>query len=190
MDSGFAGIARGPEIRGTSSLRYGQRREPLSFLRKPCQQRRRLVARVAGPRGEIREPIADMPEADCVRIEHRPTAPDRKAVAVDPDHVDVSRPGRDAFFENARGLVDHGEQEPLDDLVGIDRPPLHVEPLRRRDDELLDLVVWVWAARTRFVTIETLARLLSEAAELAQLIDDFGPQPLCLAHAPADIQAG
>ena len=41
--------------------------------------------------GEFGQPVADIGQPDLIGIEHRSAAPDRKAVAIDPDHVDVAR---------------------------------------------------------------------------------------------------
>jgi hypothetical protein len=44
----------------------------------------------------------------------------REAVAVQVDDVDVAGPGGDAFFQDARALVDQGEDAALHHLVVAD----------------------------------------------------------------------
>src|SRR5262249_339701 len=80
---------------------------------------------------EPSEPIADAGKPDGVRIVHRSATPDRKAVAVDPDHVDIARVQRDPLLEDARAFVDHRVDQPLDDLLPADRAPLDTEPVSR-----------------------------------------------------------
>src|SRR5262249_30065406 len=150
------------------------RRKPLSFRRQPRQQRRGLVALLAGARGERDQTIAHVGEAERVGPMHDAAAPGWESVPVDPDHVDVARPRRDPLVEHARALVDHGKQQPLDDLPLLERTARHTEPGRRLEDELLDLRTGFWRARARLVAIEALAGLLAVAAALAQRVGDLG----------------
>src|SRR5262249_60529241 len=108
------------------------------------------------------EPVADDAEPDLVGVEHRAAVPDRPAVAVDPDHVDVAGPCRDALFEDARTLVDHRENQPLDDLRFVDRPARDAVPGRRFGNELLDFGVGPRRARSGLVAVESLAGPLPE----------------------------
>ena len=78
------------------------------------------------------ETVADCLQANIVGIMHRAAAPDRKAIAIDPDHVDIARPQSHALLQNARALVDHGENQPLDNLLTLDRSPRDAEPFRCR----------------------------------------------------------
>src|SRR5262249_59056446 len=83
----------------------GGRAEAAVLVGEPVEQRRRLMPRVAAFACEPSEPIADAGKPDGVRIVHRSATPDRKAVAVDPDHVDIARVQRDPLLEDARAFV-------------------------------------------------------------------------------------
>src|SRR5262249_12057834 len=137
-----------------------------------------------------RETVADLTEPDLVGVEHRATAPYRPAVAVDPDHVDVTRPIGDPLLEDARALVDHRVDHALDDLLLVDLAPLTPEPLRGLDDELLDLRIGRRRARAGLIEVIALAGLLAVAPGLAQRIGDLGARAARAANAPADIESG
>src|SRR4051812_22453224 len=64
--------------------------ERAAFIGKLVQQSGRLVAPVAAVRRELLQPVADLGEPDAVGPVHRAAAPGRKAVAVEPDHVDIA----------------------------------------------------------------------------------------------------
>src|SRR5215813_8417749 len=81
------------------------------------QQGRRAVTVVAGLAGKGGEPVANITKPHAVGVMHRSAAVDRKAVAVDPDHVDIAGPLRDPLSQYARALIDHREQQTFDDLV-------------------------------------------------------------------------
>src|SRR5829696_1607054 len=67
-----------------------------------ARQQRRRLERLVVRAGRIGgEAVAEIGEPDLVGIEHRSAAPDRPAIAVDPDHVDVARPVGDALNEGA-----------------------------------------------------------------------------------------
>src|SRR5262249_60389431 len=137
----------------------GGRAEAAVLVRGPVEQRRRFMPRVAAFACEPSEPIADAGKPDGVRIVHRSATPDRKAVAVDPDHVDIARVQRDPLLEDARAFVDHRVDQPLDDLLPADRAPLDTEPRARTDDQRLDLRIRPRRARSGLVEIESFAGL-------------------------------
>src|SRR5690349_20866656 len=69
--------------------------------------------------------LDNLVEADRVRPSHRAAAIDRPAIAVDPDHIDVGRALRHAFFEDLRALVHHSVECAVDDLLVADLALLH-----------------------------------------------------------------
>src|SRR5262249_15160656 len=150
------------------------------------QQRRRLVLRITGLAGEGLQSVAHVRESDGVGVVHRPATPDRKPIAVDPDHIDVAGALRDPFLENTCAFGDHREQQALDDVFCFEPMPPDAKLLRRCDDQLFDLLIRFGRARARLVQIKTTAGFLAEAAKLTQLIGDRRLIALRLAHAPAD----
>src|ERR1051325_11221066 len=101
---GTTGYLFGPSSR---LRRRGERGEGAARGREALEQRRRLQARIVGLLGVVGETIGDVLEANRVGPEHRAAAVDRPAIAVEPDHVDIARAGRDALVEDLRALVDH-----------------------------------------------------------------------------------
>src|SRR3990172_4907356 len=91
--------------------------EALARRRQAVEPRGRRPEIVAGRPPELEHPVADRLEADLVGPEHRAAAVDGPAVAVDPDHVDVTRADRDLLLEDLRPLVDHRVEQPLEDLL-------------------------------------------------------------------------
>src|SRR5262249_40730745 len=121
----------------------------------------------------------------------------REPVAVEVRDVDVARPQRDAFLEDARTLVDEGPQAALQDLVVADLPPLDAALLGAGGDERLHF--WIGLGRTaaRLVAVPPRARLLAEAPLLAEALahvrvaEILAPRGrLALADAPAHVEAG
>src|SRR5215467_16273793 len=129
-----------------------------------------------------------MGKPDRVGVMHRPAAPRRKPVAIDPDHIDIAGGVRDAFIENARALVDHREQQTFDDVLWLECMPGDAEPVGRRQNDLLYVLVRFGRARARLIEVEAPAGLLAKASKLAQLIGDRRTETLRLAHAPADVE--
>src|SRR4051794_7216937 len=183
-DPGPTAPARGHGSRLCASLRPGRppwkakssRRLVLARLRgkapavagEPGQQRRRLERLVVRAGRIGGEAVAQIGKPDLVGIEHRPAAPDRPAIAVDPDHVDVARPVGDALLEDARALVDHREDQALEDLLFVDRAALDAEPVRGVDDDLLDLRIGDPRAGPALLTEIDRAGPLAEAAHLSE----------------------
>src|SRR5207302_1499428 len=66
------------------------------------------------PGGDL---VVDLAHPDPVGPIHQPATIARKAEAVEPHHIYVAGPQRLAFVEDSAGLVDAGEQQPLQDLV-------------------------------------------------------------------------
>ena len=54
--------------------------------------------------------------------------------AVNPDHVDIVRPGSNALFENFGAFVDHGVERPFEDLLIGNCPSFFAYLLRMPDD--------------------------------------------------------
>src|SRR5215469_4665257 len=167
----------------------GERREGLAFGGEALEQRRGLERRIVGLLGIIRETIGDMLEANAVGPEHRAAAIDRPAIAIEPDHVDVARTGRDALLQDARTLVDHRIHHALQDLVVRDLAALAPEPGQRLVDQLLDLRIRQRRARAAFILVVALAGLLAEAPGFAERVRDFRLDAAVLARAPSDVEA-
>ena len=81
---------------------------PSSARRRSSGAGRRLSSPERAANSSSRSAICARP--DLVGVEHRAAAPDRPAVAVDPDHVDVAGAGGDTLVEDARALVDHRDR--------------------------------------------------------------------------------
>src|SRR3954468_15569303 len=157
---------------------------------EPGQQRRRLERLVVRAGRISGEAVAQVGKPDLVGVKHRSAAPDRPAIAVDPDHVDVARPVGDALLEDARALVDHREDQALEDLLFVDRAALDAEPVRGVDDDLLDLRIGDRRARAALVTEIAGAGLLAKPPHLGERVGNLGALSAALADAPADVDAG
>src|SRR4029077_7177794 len=97
---------------------------------------------------------------------------------------------RDAFVEDAGTLVDHREQQALDNVLWLEHMP---GPATLEGGPKYDpppVFIGFGRARARFVEVETAPGLLAEAPELAQLIGDRRAETFRLAHAPADVETG
>src|SRR5687768_7459191 len=89
--------------------------EFLQQLRRfPCTGISNSLAMFVG--GEFLHAPQDLGQAHAARMEHRAAAMHREAVSREVDHVDVGGAQCDALLENARALVDQGEQQPVDDF--------------------------------------------------------------------------
>src|SRR5205807_2508991 len=110
------------------------------------------------------------------------------AVAVDPHHVDIARPVRDAFLQDPGALVDHRVDHALDDFLFVDRPARNAGSPRRFDDDLLDLGIGRRGARARLVDVIAFAGFLAEAPRLAQRVGNFRAHAAGAADAPADVE--
>src|SRR5690606_8168720 len=135
------------------------------------QGRRRPEARVAmgiGREGFHRP--QDIVETDLVRIQHRPAAEHRKAIAAQVDQVDVGSPHRDTLLEDVRSFVDQREDQPLDDLFVADPAWLHADFFAMRRNEFLDHRIGYRLAIAGLVAIPAGPGLLAEAADLAELV--------------------
>ena len=165
--------------------------EALALGGEPAQQRRRLQRLVAGLRAPARSSRSTMTSSPTrVGPMHRSAAPGRPVVAVEPDHIDVARPRRDAFLQDARALVDHRVEQPRQDLVRREAAPRHALLLRNPRDQRLDLRVALPAARALRIEIIAAPGLLAEPAGLADRIRHGGRLAARLARAPADVVAG
>ena len=71
-------------------------------------------------RRELPHPAHHFRQSQPVGVEHRATAIPRKAVAGEVRDVDVRGAQCDAFFQDARALVDQCEDAPADDFVVVD----------------------------------------------------------------------
>src|SRR5450631_3869027 len=147
---------------------YLNRREPLAVGGELFQQRRRAQAVIAGPVRELSKAVAAAGETDAVGVVHGTAAMGGKAIAIDPNHVDIAGASRDPLGENARAFIDHRKQQPLYDLVLADRHGRRAAPCHLRRDQPRDLGIGLRRARGRRVEIEAAAGLLAKAAALAQ----------------------
>src|SRR3954468_4095663 len=137
----------------------------------------------------MRETVGDVLQADAIGPEHRATAVDRPAVTIEPDHIDIARPRRDAFIEDTSTLVHHRVHHALEDFVVTDGTALLAELLQGLVDHLLDIRIGQRRTRAAFVLVVALAGLLAETAGLTERIRDFRLDAAVLARAPADVEA-
>src|SRR6516164_6677853 len=165
-------------------------REGAAPLGELCEQRRGFELRVAGASGDLGESPADVRQPDAVGVVHRSARPYRPAVAIDPDHVDVARAHGDAFIENARALVDHREDQPLEYLLAVEVAALDAETHRGFDDQLLDIGIQKGRARAALVAVEAAPGLLAVAAGIDQSVGDLRLGTRGLTHAPTDVEPG
>src|SRR5690606_26378160 len=105
-------------------------------------------------------------QADRLRVEHRTAAIARKAVARRPDDVDVARPQRDAFAEDAEALVHQRIQAALEDLLVAVLVLGNAELLRARAQDLDRL--GVVDALATLVAVVALSGLLAQAPGVVQ----------------------
>src|SRR5262249_5358712 len=68
--------------------------------------------------------------------------------------------------------------------------PGDAEPVGRRQNDLLYVLVRFGRARARLIEVEAPAGLLAKAAKLAQVTGDRRTETLRLAHASADVETG
>src|SRR6516162_2022416 len=146
-----------------------------------------LVPRPFGINGQ---PVAEVSEPQPIGVVHRPTAPDRPAIAIHPYYVDVAGTCGDALFENARTFVDHREDHALDDLLLRDRPAGDSGPGRSIEDGAFNLGVGHRSARSGIIAKISLSGLLAKMTGLAQRILDLVALAAALADPPADIEPG
>ena len=139
--------------------------------------------------------VVHLLHADLVRVEEGTAAVARKAIAVDPDQIDVARPERDAFLQDLRPLVDEGVDASLHDLFLGEGATPDAELTGNAFDESLDRRIGNRRAAAFLVAVEAGSRLLAEASQLADPIGDAGvakvlrtSRLLALPHRPADVQ--
>src|SRR5262245_37558214 len=86
-------------------------------------------------------PVREHAVAEClepdreVGPEHRAAAVDRPAVAVDPDHVNVTGPYGDLLLEDLSAFVHHRVEQALQDLLVRDQAACDTELGRDIDDD-------------------------------------------------------
>src|SRR5262249_50650563 len=132
--------------------------------------------------------IAECPEPNRkVGPEHRAAPVHRPAVTVDPDDIDVARPDGDLLLENLGALVHQRVEQALEDLLVRDGAARDAELSRALGDNLLDLGIGSGGTASA-VCIVTGARLLAEAAHLAEAVSDSRRLAPTLADAPADVE--
>src|SRR4051794_1236212 len=166
-----------------------------SFLGELQQKRRRfplgsLIAFLKGLDGSH-----NFVESYCVRVEHRPAAVRREAIAGEVDHVDVGSAQGDAFFEDVGAFVDQRVDQALYDLFvrNFSFGNFYFRPVSV--EELVDLRVRDRLAVAGFVFIEAFAGFLAEAALLADAVGDFRVDEVgalliaALPDLPADVVA-
>src|SRR5690606_16191399 len=163
--------------------------EALAFLGELFKQRRRRPFLAAERFLEADNVGIDLVEADIVGIARRAAAIDRPAIAIDPDHVDIARPRRDAFFKDLRGLVDHRIDAALEDFLIRNGTAGDALLLRDLLDNLLDHRIGDRRPAARLVAVIAGIRLLAEAAKLADGVGDRAFHALALADAPAHVIA-
>src|SRR6185503_20127177 len=171
-----------------------------AFLGELHEERRRLPLRALIAFLKGLNTLQNLIESDAIRIEHRPAAVGRKAVAGEVDHVDVRGAQRDAFFEDVGAFVHQGIDQSLHDLLVGDRSRLGADFFPVSGQNLINLGVGDRLARicpsSGLVSVEALAGLLPEAALLADAVGDLRihhVRPLLrapLADLPADVVAG
>src|SRR6218665_2919622 len=146
--------------------------EGLAFGRQASQQRRGLPERAVVQR-VLREALHrgdHVEQTQRVGIAHGPAAVEREPVAGQVDHVHIGGTQRNAFLDDLRGLVHQREHQALHDFLVAD--------LARRDAERGAVLLQHLGhhlrrdriALARLVVVPTGARLLAEAAQLAQQV--------------------
>ncbi len=94
-----------------------------------------------------------------------------KAVAVNPDEVDVIGAVDDALLKQVRGLIDHGEQAPVEDFLIADCTRLDATVLAMSHEHPGHIRVRQAPALAFLVSIVTGCCFLSETPRLVQLFD-------------------
>src|SRR3954469_15461772 len=167
-----------------------------SFLRKLDEKRRRFPDLALIAFGKTLDSLQHLLQPHRVRIEHRPAAVRREAVAGQVHHVDVGSAQRDAFFQDLRAFIDQCIDQSLDDLLVRDGSRFDVVCLAVILDQFFNFRIADRLAVPRLVQIPALAGLLAEAAELGDLVADFRVDEVrpflvaALADLPADVEAG
>src|SRR5690606_32224580 len=103
--------------------------------------------------------------------------------------VDIARTIGDSFLKNLCAFVDHGEYQPLGDLLPIDQPALEAEPRRGIRNQHIDLGIGHARPRSLLINVEALASLLAEMAAFAQCAGACRARSECVAVAPSDIES-
>src|SRR5690349_3817162 len=169
--------------------------EFLSFLREFHEKRRRFPDGPLIAIGKGFDPAQDLVQPDGIRVEHRPAAVGREAVAGEVNHVDVRGAQRDAFLEDLRAFVDQRVDEALHDFLVGNRSRLDPLLFPVVSDDPVHFGIGDGFPISRLIEIPALAGLLPEAAELrdpvAHLrIDEVGALLVAaLADLPADVEA-
>jgi hypothetical protein len=127
---------------------------------------------------ELAHVVDDRRNADRIGPAQRSAAPHGKTVAVDPDDVDVARPGGDPLVELLRRLVHQRIQTALEDLVVGHRAPRDAVFARDALGDLVDRRIRDRRAIAGLVAVVARARLLAETSELAQRVGDARVPPL------------
>ncbi len=152
-----------------------------------------MVARL----GESPDAIANLDEPRRIRPMHRPAAPGRKSVAVNPHEIDVAGPERHAILEHPRAFVDEWIEAARNDLFRADLAARDAGGLGCVGNHLVDDRVGDGRAAAGLVSIVARAALLPEPAQLVEAIVDARDSLLRIAQmregfpiAIADIETG
>src|SRR5690606_9859941 len=116
-------------------------------------------------------------------------APARKAVAVQPDQVDVAGACGDTFLKDARAFVDHRQDQAVDDLFRADFAARDAMRLGDRLNDRGHLRVVAGRAPALVVAIVAFARLLSETTGFDECIGNRSRPAGRPPHPPADVEA-
>src|SRR5258707_4267493 len=157
----FARPVRAVETMTASVMAVSRAIERLSLVGETGQQRGRSPA-------ESLHPPYHRGQAHRVRVEHGAAAEGRESVAREVDEVHVGRPLGDPLVEDLRALVHQCEDAAVDDLVIRDAAARDASLAAVGDDHLVDGGIGEGVAATRLVAIPARARLLPQAALLAE----------------------
>ena len=138
----------------------------MSLLHEFHEQRRRRPQIRTEPLAELPDALEDAIETDGIRVVERATTVRGETVAIKVNDIHIARPLRDALTDDFQPFVRQPEDQPVDNLGGVDIAPGNAEFVRRLIGDLLDLGVGKPAAGVRIVLVEPGAGLLPEPASL------------------------
>src|SRR5215469_13765836 len=121
------------------------------------------------PGGDL---VVHLAYADTIGPVEQAAAIARKAEAVQPHHVDVTRPIRLPLFEDLASLVHRREQQPAQDLLIAERALWNAQAGRGLPDDRSDLRIGTRRTVALLVAIPAGARLLPVPAHLHEAIGD------------------
>src|SRR5690606_25839434 len=123
---------------------------------------------------ELLHACQDLVQPDLVGPEHGAAAIGGKAVAVDPDHVDIQGAVGNAFFQNLGTFVDHHVHATFQDFLLTDLPRRDALFLPILGNQCIHSRVWNGSAASLFITVHASLGLLPQAILLSKFIHPAG----------------